>query len=101
MPNPARSNLYAAITAILEEIRDAPPLPLRPGGPLLIAIQDLKTSPSPATAEDVVRALGACAPHLPAVTNARLADLGAQCAIAVDRMQSFQRLAVEGVLGKN
>jgi hypothetical protein len=27
--------------------------------------------------------------------------VGAQCAIAVDRMQPFQRLAVEGVLGQN
>jgi hypothetical protein len=100
--DPARASLFDALFDILAEVHYVGSLlPSVPFGRLLLAADQLHKSPSPATAADVVAALGHLAPHLEPVTNARLLDLSVKVAIATDRMQPFQRLAVEGVLGQN
>lgn len=86
---PDRAGLHDAIRNILEEIRDAPVLPLMPGGRLLLAANQLHDeiheAPTIPSADDVISALGACAPYLDKATNSRLLDLGSAVAVAANR----------------
>jgi hypothetical protein len=82
---PDRAGLHDAIRNILEEIRDAPVLPLMPGGRLLLAANQLHDeiheAPTIVSADDVISALGACAPYLSQETNSRLLALGSALAV--------------------
>jgi hypothetical protein len=82
MPTPDRASLHDALFDLLTEVHFiASTLPFEPGGRLLLAIDAIHKNPSPAAADAMSSALGACAPYLDQATNARLLDLGSTVAV--------------------
>jgi hypothetical protein len=99
-----RESLYDALTSLLveaAEVVNAAELPDGVKKTVIGLAGDHLASPTSATGADLAAALDAVAPHLPPVQRAKLQGLGVQIKLATSLMQPFQRLAVQGVLGKN